>query len=264
MSIEAPDAPLPIPTSNTAVVVLPPRVFLRMHLGLGDHIICNALARRLAQQGELVLPVRQCNAPSVVFMLRDTNARIVPVADDEEAEAYIAAAHGEEDTVVDIHFWQHPQHRQLFSAEHHFDEHFYALAQLDPAIRYAEFQVKRAPAREAALAAQYPEFAAGTPYIFVHEDPVRGFRLDHARISGDLPIVTPRAGLTDNIFDYCLLIDRAAAAHCFDSSFAILMEYMGLACGRRFMHEYVRTYPKVKNGHLLNPRLRADGWTYLR
>lgn len=240
------------------------RVFLRTHLGLGDHIICNALVRRLAALGQVILPVKAHNEASVRWMLRDANVFVVGIADDAAADEFIDMMRRSSDALVDVSFVREPRHAQFFSSGVHFDEFFYVLAGLPPRVRHREFALQREPQRELALARRFEPFARGERYIFVHDDTSRGFRLDATLLPPGLPVASPQPGWTDNIFDYISLIEGAVAVHCFDSSFALLIDYLDLAPGRRFLHEYVRSYPQVRNGHLLNPAYRPSGWQFIR
>ncbi|QOJ15859.1 MAG: hypothetical protein HRU75_14955 [Planctomycetia bacterium] len=235
------------------------RVFLRTHLGLGDHLVCNALVRHVARRAAVVLPVKPHNAASVQFMLRDVPVEVVQAKDDAEADALVAAARGPSDELLNYCFFDGDRNAQFMCTGITFDKFIYLLAGLPLGARYAGFCVQRDAQRERALAGRLAP-ADGAPYVFVHEDPQRGFRLDPARMRGDLPIVRPTPALTDNIFDYAGLIENAAEVHCFDSSFALLADYMDLGPGRRYLHGYVRTYPDVRNGELLNPTYRDTGW----
>ncbi|MBK8913170.1 MAG: hypothetical protein IPM64_00980 [Phycisphaerales bacterium] len=235
------------------------RIFLRTHMGLGDHLVCNALVRHVARSAAVVLPVKPHNVAGVAFMLRDMPVEVLPARDDAEADSLIAEARGPRDELLNYCFFEGERNAQFMCTGITFDKFFYLLAGLPLGARYAGFAVHRDAQREAALAERLAP-ADGAPYVFLHEDPQRDFGIDRSRLRDDLPIVRPTAGLTDNIFDYAGLIENAAEVHCFDSSFALLTDYMDLAPGRRYLHAYVRSYANVRNGRLLNPTYRETGW----
>jgi hypothetical protein len=61
-------------------------LYVLHHLGMGDHIVMNAIYRNLAATYDLVvLPVKYHNVASMQYMLRDLpNVLIRPVEDDAE------------------------------------------------------------------------------------------------------------------------------------------------------------------------------------
>jgi hypothetical protein len=83
-------------------------------------------------------------------------------------------------------------------------------------------------------------------YAFVHDDPSRGLFVDRSSISRDLSVYHPSEGprLSNVIFDYALLIERAAEVHVMDSAFALLADELNLSHVRRkVLHVYARINP---------------------
>jgi len=87
---------------------------------------------------------------------------------------------------------------------------------------------------------------SGGGYAFVHDDPSRELFVDRSSISPDLSVYHPSEGprLSNVIFDYALLIERAAEVHVMDSAFALLADELNLSHVRRkVLHVYARINP---------------------
>jgi hypothetical protein len=96
-------------------------------------------------------------------------------------------------------------------------------------------------------------------YAFVHEDTARGFCINgvDASIPNHMAIVFAQKGRTDNLFDYCRLIEGATELHLIDSCFAILADSLpSLKAKRKVIHLYARK-------GALPPTYRGD-WEILR
>lgn len=191
------------------------------HLGLGDHILCNAIYRHLAIQHELVcLPVKYHNVLSVQYMLRDVpNIVIRPVEHDEDMVFF-------RDYV-----WRGPKfglgmYGGAFKPEQ-FDREFYRQAGLDFDLRWEGWKCERDVVAEQRGNSVW--FADET--TLVHDDYLRGMEIDWNRLSvlhGDAtPINRPsfqRVQKLDTIFDYWGVIERVPAIHCINSSFALFVD----------------------------------------
>lgn len=217
-------------------------VLLLTHLGMGDMLVINGLVRHLcARRPSVSLVCKQAYARSVGFMLRDvSNLQLVPV----ESDADISPAFGAPPDR--LHAWAAAGFELMLLGLHSCSAHWaaghanyadalYAQAGLPAYVRYTGFWVCRDPAREQELAASLAP-AEDAPYLFVHEDPERGF-LVHPPAS---PLHRVDAGRhSDNIFDYCSLIERAQQVHVFDSCFAHLVDLLALAQAP-LLHCYVK------------------------
>jgi hypothetical protein len=221
-----------IATTGPDAHPLLPRRLLFHHLGLGDHLICHGLVRNRAGQGEpLGIFAKHHYAESVGFMFRDhPNIRVLAVADNREARSFLRRHVYLPVETIGFEF--------LSQNQGDFATDFYRQANIDYSHRWGDFHVMRDRAREEALFRRLVPDAA--PYVFVHDDPSRGLRIDRALIRRDLPIVFPTRGITDNIFDYCTLLEQAQEIHCMDSSFRHLTDCLTAVAGRLFLHYYVK------------------------
>lgn len=124
-----------------------------------------------------------------------------------------------------------------------FDLCFYNKTGVDFNRKWKDFRVIRDIARENALIDRLN--LRGKYYIFVHDDINRGMVINKIIYDEGVCIVRPDFTLTDNIFDWCSVIDGAHEVHCIDSSFLNMIDIMGL--GRsNFAHFYTRPSMSVK------------------
>ncbi|WP_448188453.1 hypothetical protein [Azospirillum sp. sgz301742] len=209
-----------------------PALFLSHHLGLGDHLICNGLVRHIAAgTPSLGLFVKRHNETSVRFMFRDDpTIRLFPVRHDDDVNDFLR--HYPAVPLVRIGF------EKLDEKRHTFGEDFYAQAGLDYSDRWALSFVQRNPERERALF----ERLVGTvrPYLFLHDDPGRNLTIDRRLVPGGLPVIRPDRRMTDNIFDYGMILENAQEIHCMDSAFRHLADSLPRLTGRLILHHYVR------------------------
>lgn len=222
-----------MPAAPHGMADLPSRL-LYHHLGLGDHLVCHAIVRDRARNGEPIgLFVKHGYVQSVRFMYRDDpTIRLIAVEDDHEVRWMLR---GHPRWPVEVIGFDY-----LGDDQTDFAGVFYHQAGLPYAQRWDGFHLQRSPEREAALFRRLvPD---GGPYVFLHDDPSRGYRVDRARVPGNLPIIFPSPGLTDNVFDYCSILEGAAEIHCMDSAFRHLVDSLPHISGRLFLHHYVKPF----------------------
>lgn len=222
-------------------------LYIYHHLGLGDHIICNGLIREYANSYSRVMVfVRTNNVVSVKFMYRDLkNVSLVVVDRDGEACAFLDA--NKEKRFLKV------GHEHLNTKDVKFDECFYKQVGMDFNKRWDSFFVERDKAKELEIMKHFG--VKEGQYVFLHEDKSRGFLINRSYIHDkSLLIVEPGKGLTENMFDYCGLIENAREVHCMDSSFKLLADSLPNA-GKAalFHHVYVRGSSNI---HLSSSRLQ--------
>ena len=117
-----------------------------------------------------------------------------------------------------------------------FDEAFYEQAGIPFEARWASFAIPRDPEAEAEV---FREIAPKARYIFVHDDPSRGFVIDEARLPKDVLRFRPERGQVGTVFGYRKVIEEADEVHCISSSFANYLECA--PSGRpQYLHHYSR------------------------
>jgi len=204
--------------------------YLYHHLGLGDHIICNGMVREYYKKyNDLTLFVKKHNLISVSFMFRDLfDLQYHSVNSDNEVIEFMLRLNSQ-------NFISHICPYAIEN-EKTMDETFYKHANMPYSNRWDSFKIIRDNDREKMLF-NYLNLKE-QKYIFVHDDNARNFNINLNLISSDLPIIKPNKKLTDNIFDYCYIIENANEIHCMDSCFRILIEHLNT--DRLFYHSYAR------------------------
>jgi hypothetical protein len=207
------------------------------HMGMGDHFVCNGMIRQLSKLYNIITFVKKQNLKSVQYMFRDLGPHVtfVPVENDQEAWDK------QEPVTIRTGIFFGPG----WDTSNIWCESFYMNAGLDPSIMREEFFVLRSRDREQKFYRKVVDFLGSDKYIIVHDDKSR--YENEINVHTDLPIVRINKGEfpieSDNIFDYCTLIEKAVEYHGFDSSFAWLIELMKLRpIEKTFMHRYVRGY----------------------
>ena len=199
------------------------------HLGLGDHLVCNAIVRHLAKSSNMTILVKPHNQASVDFMFRDlVNVETFTVADDTEARAAENGAKAQGYPVFGLGIFGLPP----FSSET-WDRDFYRQAGLSFNECWNGFKVADQPSRELE--------APKGDYIFIHENKETGCVMNRKRLPKKLKIISVDRKKTDNIFDWWGIIKNAKEIHVMESCFAVLADHTpNLKAQRVVIHDYMR------------------------
>ena len=229
-------------------------IILRGHLGLGDHIICNGMVMELLKDyREVLLPVKRRNVGSVKFMFTDLNVTILPVENDEDADAYCELHGTWGNKVLKVGMYG----EGFLYASNNFSSSFYEQAGIDFETSWSSFYLKRDRREEERLLL---EMNPPTKYIFVHDDESRNLTIDTKLMGSDLPLIRPDKTLSKNIFEYCSIMENAEEIHCIDSSFALLADRIDLDNDKKItIHRYARALPKDGNQQRL-PTFYKKNW----
>ncbi|MEK7101793.1 MAG: hypothetical protein AAB882_01420 [Patescibacteria group bacterium] len=225
-------------------------ILLDFHHGIGDELICNGLVREYCKKYETVgIFCLKRNYPSVSFMYRDlTNLRI-----------HVIHSHLERRRLRFLNAFRFGQnHYDEIRAIDAYDEEcgirferqVYARFSVPLEKKWDSFFVERDLEREEAT---MEKTSVSEPYQFVHDD--GRFPLDRSRISPTLPIIEPTKELTNNVFDCCGIIERAAEIHVVDSSFIVLIDCLPYKndAQRLYKHAYARQSPALQSPMLKKP-----------
>ncbi|MHB8660319.1 MAG: hypothetical protein ACYC75_00045 [Minisyncoccota bacterium] len=218
-------------------------ILLFHHLGLGDHIMCHGIVREHCKMyARVAIFSKPHNYISVSFMYRDLQNITIIKGDDAFAKKFIflnkfKMGKYRYDKIMIL------GHRYLNQTSNiPFERQFYQLANIDIGRKWNNFFIQRDPKREEALIGKVP---LPKEYVFVHEDPARGFVIKRDYINKDYAIFTPNKNLTDNIFDYCAIISQAKEIHVIDSSFMFMIDCLSYENSdqKLFVHRYSRENP---------------------
>jgi hypothetical protein len=203
------------------------KIYIYGHLGLGDHIICNAIYRELINKEFIyTLFIKHHNIETVRFMLRDIpNIEFFGVNDDEEVVKFIRK---ETPKIIVIGF------NNITSMEN-FDEQFYLQHNIEFRKRWDNFVCLRDIESEKRLFNKFN--VKEGEYVFIHDDESRGFKIDTSHvINKSLPVIRPVLGLTKNSFDYCYLMQNSIESHFIDSSFRLIFDSLKLRNTNLYFH----------------------------
>jgi hypothetical protein len=230
-------------------------ILLASHLGLGDGLLINAIARRLAETCAVSVICKPHNSTTLAFQWRDSD-RITLVEADDDAQARKGIAemrkHGKE--VLGLGFFA----KEKFEPQSEFDRVFYRQTGVEHTERWNGFKCARQESREI-------EVPSGK-YCFVHDDPSRNFVIPPEALPlKRLKIVRPSRDLKNRngdpciLFDYWGWLDGAQEIHCFDSSFAIMVDHLHLP---KFENKRLVLHLGLRSNEY--PPARMKNWEILR
>jgi hypothetical protein len=167
-------------------------------------------------------------------MYRDLdNFWIIPFNSDTETENYIRLNNID---VIRVGFGD----LEYSEGSESFDIQFYKLAGLDFSIRFSGFYIEKNEEKEReVMETLNPQ---NEKYIFIHDDPSRGYTIDRSRIRSDLKIITNDKRFS--VFDYRSLLQNAEEIHYMTSSFRDLLNSQRYDKPQLYLHRYVRGYGK--------------------
>lgn len=203
--------------------------YIYHHLGLGDHIICNGLVRSLINDTEeYQMFVKPHNKQTVEFMYQDLKNLSFIEGDDLFVNGFLINHKINPENLIIAGFYSHPDAKE-------FDESFYLQNNLPFSYRWDNFKITRNLDKEMELFSKYE--VKENEYVFVHDDSSRNFNIDETHIiHKDLKIIRPNIGFTDNVFDYCYLMQNSIESHFIDSSFRLIFDSLKLRNTNIFYH----------------------------
>lgn len=189
-------------------------MYIYHHLGLGDHIICNAIVRNIYNKypkEDIFIFCKPKYVDSIAYMYRDLPDVQIIAKDDVAAQEELKDI--PEDKKIIIGHQHYDEYRKECSS---FDEAFYRQTGLSFKRRWDDFFIKDDPEAEQEL---YDRVICCEDYAFVHDDAEREYIIDDSYISEDLFIFRPKLEYTSNIFLYKRILENAKEIHCIDSCF---------------------------------------------
>lgn len=210
--------------------------YLYHHLGLGDHIICNAMVREYYKRyGELSIFCKKHNTESVSYMFRDLLNLKILTGDDSFAMKYLRKI-PEKDIIRIGHTGIEWENRT-----NTFDHTFYKQALLNFDLRWSGFHINRDKNKEAEF---FNRFGLNPgAYIFIHEDKERAYGINERYLNKDIKRFYVNKNVTSNIFDYLQIIDNAAEIHVIESCVQLITDSLPELNieSRLIAHRYART-----------------------
>lgn len=172
--------------------------------------------------------VKSHNLSTVKFMYRDIKNLDFLVGDDDYVRNYITNNNLNRENLIVAGFYRHPDAKG-------FDESFYLQNNIPFENRWSSFYVDRDLDSEKELFKKFD--VVENEYVFIHDDYTRNYNVDEDKIiNKELPIIRPKIGLTDNVFDYCYLMEHSRESHFIDSSFRLIFDSLKLRNNNIFYH----------------------------
>lgn len=216
-------------------------ILLDFHNKLGDTLICNGIVREYCKKYERVgiFCIHQYFV-SVSFMFRDLKNLQIEVVKNHRHKQYflwlnrVRFGARRYDAVRII---QNDPETGIIA-----ERQFYALAGIPHEKKWSSFFIPRDLAREMIF---FEKVTGGKPYVFVHDDKIYGSSIDLEGIPSTYKIVRPAKTFTNNIFDYCTLLEHAEEIHVVDSVFMFLVDLLSYSnpSQKLFVHRYARKNP---------------------
>jgi len=202
------------------------------HLGLGDQITCNGLVRELYKRHpKLYVYSKLKYFYSIEFMYRDLeNLTVLPM---EEIGAH---------NMVSYHGVNNFYNLGLLPGTT-VEKGFYQQADVDFNKKWESFKIVRDPERENRLFNHFN--LKPNEYIFFHDDTSRNQAIKLEKIENkNLPIFRAKPEHTNNVFDFCKIIENAKEIHVIESCFMFMID---LVFKNIFIHDtklFIHRYTK--------------------
>lgn len=208
------------------------------HLGLGDQVTCNGLVRELYKKHpKLYVYSKLKYFYTIEFMYRDLiNLTVLPM---EEKGAFLFTSFHKIKNFYNIGF--NPSQHDLSKIT--VEKSFYQQAGIDFNKKWESFYVVRDKDREKTLF-NYFNVIPGE-YAFFHDDIARNQIIKPQNmLNKNLKIIRVNPEISDNIFDYCSLIEQAGEIHVIESCimFMIDLVFQNIlsSATNLFMHRYTK------------------------
>ena len=215
------------------------RLVIHQHLGLGDHIDCNGMIRYILEKSEfdtVELFAKKHYASMVDHMFRVTeNVIVIPVDGNE----YVAVEkYMREQTNCNFLRVGHEHYRDQEGKNCW--EIFYEQLDIPLSVKDEYFYIKPDPEEEERV------FQKLNPnkeeFIFVHDDPSRGFTIEMEEKYSDIHQV--KNDMSENIFHFAKILKEAKEIHVMESSFKSVIEHLP-SCDKIYFHDF-RGHPLGK------------------
>ena len=220
------------------------QLYIQPHDGMGDHLICNALYRKLATlHNHISLFVKPSLCESVGFMLRDVgNIEIVRRAEWNTIPS--------DRPLLGLGLYEDGPVRWGWVMGRHnctWDHTFYWQCGFDASLKWDGFKMERDLEREKAFMESLK--LGDEPYlVFMSRGSDDTERIRTADMGTRLRKIEMKPTLTQNIFDWISVLEGAKEIHTIDSSLKWLAEFFPLKA-KLFYHTLWKPRQNPPNPH---------------
>lgn len=226
------------------------KIAIYHHLGLGDAIECNGMVRHYAEQYDIVdIFAKKQYFDACQFMYRDNDKIKVNKIDGKKEYAEVQTFLKLYDGEILI-----PGHQNYFgnlslfaSLDYGPGRSFYHIAGLPWKYRNQKFYFERDYEQENRVLEKLNP--SGEKFVFVHDDPKRGFYID-LRSGYDIVKNDP----TESFFNMLGVLEAAEEVHCMSSSFFCLIDCLDrkIKIKNKFLHKSIRNVNLGDEGMVSN------------
>lgn len=234
-------------------------IYIYHHLGMGDHILCNAIIRTYAEKYDKVYNfAKPHNYNNVAYMYRDIKNFKLIALDDAQTKFFMMMNPNNKYLVVGItpEWFYNLDVLKLYES---FDHGFYLAASVPFEDKWNKFYFERDLEKEKDAFYNKLGLKDDEPFLFVHDDTERGRHFKKEFIDNKLKTIRPVDHKNIGLFDFIYTIEKAKEVHVMNSSFSCLIDTMQIYNDNLYYHEYART----DMGDNPNHKLKLN-WTILK
>ncbi len=221
------------------------KIIIHQHLGLGDMILCNGLVRYFIELrsnvSKFLLFCKRRHLESIKFMYRDQKKiKLIPISDNPKNENknvknYLKKINYNYEFIKIGHeFYNHTNN--LNKDQNNpwpCDIIFYKQFNIPFEYRYKKSFWLRNFKKEKKL---YTNLVGKNKnFIFVHDDPSRGFKIDTSKFNKKNLII--KNDYKYSIFDYCMILENAKELHLMESSFRQIVETLNIKSKKLYLYK---------------------------
>ena len=219
------------------------KIYIYHHLGLGDHISCNALVREIIKKNRKNIYYLFCKKnlyESIKFMYRDIKSlKLITIESDNGIEKYLSKLKNK-DKILKIGLENHEKIYKKISSGGNlvtYDMVFYKQMNVSYKKRFTHCYWKRNIKEENRV---YKKLIKNPKkkYIFVHDDPSMNYNINKSFFNKDYVIIK-----NDNkeiIFNMAKVIENATELHLMESSIRNMAESLNLKAKFLFLYIWRR------------------------
>lgn len=220
--------------------------YIYHHLGLGDHIICNGMVRHFLEQFKKVsIFCHSHYSENIRYLYRDNeDINIMPFKIESEINTFLSTLSIKKYKKIGFGDLD-----KYINCNTTFDQAFYDLANLPFEFRFNKFFLERdLEIEKECLSFLNPQ---NEKYIYIHDDPIRGFSIDPSKYRQDLKII--KNNFKFNLFNMLQVIENAEEIHIMQTGMLDLINSIKIEKPKIYLHGYVRKYSNFFYSKGINP-----------
>ncbi|MAG28206.1 hypothetical protein CMI47_22000 [Candidatus Pacearchaeota archaeon] len=231
------------------------KLYILHHLGMGDHIHCNGMIRYIRETLNLEWTISvfswERNSNNVEYMFRDNESiEIIPLIDDvdeiSQANNYIQNDEHVEDSRLLLLGFNHYSQIKTKHPEYTCDQCFYEQIDVPYKYRFEKFYYEREFEEENRV---YEKLVPkGKEYVFVHDNPPKGYNINTNKIDSKYEIV--KNDISESIFHFAKILENASEIHCIESAFRCFIEGLDTSKAKHYFHPANTEFAKFDNSNL--------------